>query len=323
MGRMLETLKRGENWREEEAKILPLGPTQDPLAHDEADTTSEEAFPFIEVGGPGKKVEASPEILALMLPPSAQKETLPTPAAPSPAGKVAAVLREPPPVNVAFDPWPAKPAPRPLAAEVIVYHHPEHALSQQYHGLFGKLVEVLGPGEAAAWLFCGRAHQVGNTTVLLNLAAAGGLQNKHRLVVVDANLRRPALGQRLGMVPGSGVGEVLVGAVGPEQAVQATMVQNLHVLPAGTSKAGSPSPWTAEAAGWLLAWLRERFDLVLVDGPCLEEKSDLAALAPPCAGLFLVTPHNETAGLQQGSLARALARLGGKLRGVIQTHLES
>lgn len=336
MGRMLDALKRNDSRHGEDNLVLPLEPTKAPAALPVDDLANECAYPFIEVGAPGKKVEASPEILALM-PRSAPVAAPPAPAAPTsvvakeaitapatvePTGRVAAQLHETAPLNIAFAPWPTAVPPRAVAAEILAYHQPDHALSKQYQALFGQLVDGLPPGESAAWLLCGRSPRVGCTTVLLNLAAAGGKQNKYRLVAVDANLRQPTLGQRLGQGQGPGIADILVGHVGLEQAVQATVVPNLHVLPAGAAKGGPTMAWTAEAAQWLLAWLRERFDVVLVDGPCLDETLPLAALAPCCNGLFLVTPRNETAGIQQGSLPRAIARLGGKLRGVIETHIE-
>jgi len=52
----------------------------------------------------------------------------------------------------------------------------------------------------------------------------------------------------------------------------------------------------------LLTWLKERNDLVLVDGPSLDDQADLSRIAPLSDALFLVMPHGEPAAQTRGSI---------------------
>ena len=168
-------------------------------------------------------------------------------------------------------------------------------------------------------LLAGLKPQVGATTVLLNLAAAGAMQAKRRVLVMDAQTRRPTVATRLGITPELGMLDVVAGQAALEHTVLKTSIPALHVLPLTHSHADATL--TPEAAAWLLGRLRERFGVILIDGPTLQDPAALAVLAPVCDALFLVAPHGETTSLPRDVL-QTIARLGGKLRGLLHTQFE-
>lgn len=313
MGRVLDTLKQG-------------GASRATVPANEADsrgeaflvdwTASDDAVPFIEVGAPGKRVETSP---GLMLPHPPQAKVQP-PHAPversAPAGVVS--LTEARPMAVAFEPWPGAGA-RAVAPEVIAYHQPEHPVSLEYAALADALLDNAPGVGTPALLLTGVRSRVGTSTVVLNVAVALARGGARRVALLEAHWARPGLAARLGHAGAGGVHDVLGGRLALEQAVLATPVPALSLLPAGPGKpAAAPG---AEAATWLLAWLRERYDLVLIDGPSLESTADLAALAPACDGMYFVLPQGEAPQLQR-ALAQSVPRLGGRLRGLIHTRFE-
>jgi MinD-like ATPase involved in chromosome partitioning or flagellar assembly len=222
-------------------------------------------------------------------------------------------------LSVTFEPWPADGQLSKLVApEIITYHQPDHPASKRYAELFEKVND--GLGKSAVLLFSGAAAKSGTTTVLLNLAFTG-CRHK-RIVLVEGNLSRPALAERLGLQAAPGWHEFLAGRIGLEQTLQKTAEPQLSVLPAGARAQGPCLP-TAEAYRWVLSWLRERFDIVLIDAPEIGEPSALATLLPPSDGIYLVLPQDGSEGSQLGDMAQRIARLGGRLRGLIHTQFES
>jgi Mrp family chromosome partitioning ATPase len=167
-----------------------------------------------------------------------------------------------------------------VASELVTFHQPDHPVSRQYEALFSQLsIEATDDCPTAALLFTALAAGAGTTTSVLNLAIAGCSRHKKKMVVVDADLARPAVAGRLGAARGPGLQDVLRGKVGLEQAVHTTPIRNLFVLPAGNpcdDEATSP-----DAFRWVVAWLRQRFDLVLVDAPAWVEGNDLRTMLPP------------------------------------------
>jgi Mrp family chromosome partitioning ATPase len=306
MGRMLETLKQGGGPRS-----MPAGekPGEVALQDRVVDWEIGEEVPYVEVGGPNKKVELSPGLLKHPAQTALQPPHVPI--EPVAAAKTVN-LTEPRPMTAVFAPWPTPAAMPMVSPEIIAYHQPDHATSKEYAALLAMMRRGLSVEGANVLLLLGARAHVGTTTVLLNLAVTAAIQDA-RVIVVDANPARASLAQRLGQSTTNGLAEVLDGSLALEQAVVKTGIGSLHLLPAGASVKGA---LTNKAMSWLATWLRERYDLIFIDGPAVE---DAAAQVPQADGIYLVLPQGES--LPKG-VAQAVSRMGGRLCGLIHTHFE-
>ena len=130
----------------------------------------------------------------------------------------------------------------------------------------------------------------GKTTVAANLARTVA-QAGRRVVLVDADLRRPALHAHFAQPGEPGLRDVLEGTRTAD-VIRPTDVPNLFLIPAGapSDRAGQ----LLEAADWpgILKKLRAEFDVVLVDGPPVLDVSDPLVLAAPSDGVLLVLPSS-------------------------------
>jgi tyrosine-protein kinase Etk/Wzc len=271
-------------------------------------------MPYIEVG-PRRYFEASPEVLA----------TMPAPVSP-PVEAPTSVVR---PHNVllrALPPAVVPPAAPRIAPELVAYHSPGEYASERYHDLLAGLLEA---GQARAGMPCrallltaGRSG-IGTTTVLLNLAITAARQD-HRVVVLDANLRRAAVADRLGLPPSPGLTEVLAGEMSLVEALRPTAQPNLVIL-----AAGAPTVLLADEASlrMLVGQLTREQDLVLIDGPRIEQplpvvgrtwdSRALALLASLCQAMYLVVPATEADSKETTDLAALLTARALPLAGCI------
>jgi Mrp family chromosome partitioning ATPase len=304
MGRMLDTLRQSRGTPPATPAALPSAATEG-----EAALAGGEAMPFIEVGGPRKIIEASPDVMAAPVPQQPAARAMPAAPRPSPLPRPeTAAAPEPAAWGVQFRPVSReRPAPaspmRRVAPESIAFHQPEHTAAQQYRNLLAGLLAQCPTGWGQVLLFTAPAPWGGTTTVLLNLAITAARQDGKRVAVVDANFRRPALAQRLGLGPAPGLREVLAGSVPLPQALQETAQSNLMALAAGQSTAGSE---TRLPLDWLLPTLRQlrqQFNLVFVDAASWNEGSEVSALAATCDAVYMVlhqvpgTPPEENTAL--------------------------
>jgi Mrp family chromosome partitioning ATPase len=69
----------------------------------------------------------------------------------------------------------------------------------------------------------------------------------------------------------------------------------------------------------VLQLLRERFDLVLVDAPCWDGRSEVVALGSACDALYLVLPEAEAEAAEVEEWVRSIIQQGGRPRGCILT----
>jgi Mrp family chromosome partitioning ATPase len=250
-------------------------------------------IPFIEVGGSKQIIAASPDVLAVPVPKSMPRAPAEAKPIVAPRTESLPAVSEPGSWSVQFRPMsreqPVTGSPmRRMAPELVAFHQPEHPAAQQYRTLLSSLLAQYPSGWGQVLLFTSPAPWGGTTTVLLNLAVTAARQEGRRVAVVDANFRRPALGERLGLGPAPGLREVLSGTVPLAQTLQETAQKNLWALVAGRSENGADGRLPLDWLMPTLRQLRQQFNLVFVDAASWNEGSEVSALAATSDAVYMV-----------------------------------
>ncbi|HVZ21939.1 MAG TPA: polysaccharide biosynthesis tyrosine autokinase [Vicinamibacterales bacterium] len=150
----------------------------------------------------------------------------------------------------------------------------------------------------------------GKTMVASNLAI-GFAQAGQRVALVDADMRRPRVHEVFGLPQEPGLSNAMVGATATRDAMRATSVDGLFVLPAGRIP---PNP--AELLGSarfrdLLDALSADFDWIVVDTPPVMAVTDASVVGHAVSGVVFVVSAQSTnrsgakAALDQLERARA------------------
>jgi succinoglycan biosynthesis transport protein ExoP len=128
----------------------------------------------------------------------------------------------------------------------------------------------------------------GKTTTAANLALALALGGS-RVLLIDADMRRPGLHKTLGMENGTGLSDLLVGQARVRDAVQRTAEPNLLVITAGRTPPNPSELLASERMGSFLANLQSGpFDWVIIDTPPVLAVTDAVVLAPKVSGVVFV-----------------------------------
>lgn len=137
----------------------------------------------------------------------------------------------------------------------------------------------------------------GGTTTVTNLALAFAAAEK-RVLIIDANFRRPAINRIFGLQEGPGLGDVLGKAVELQAAVQPTSSPGVEVLTAGTKEQRVLERLGTDSMNSLLAAAASKYDLVLIDTAPALVAGDGLALAHRCdATVLVVRAFGEKRGL--------------------------
>ncbi len=157
----------------------------------------------------------------------------------------------------------------------------------------------------------------GATTVATNLglACAGA---DERVLIIDANLRRPGVQKAFGLPDGPGLGDVLAGACTLDAAVRPTSAENLYVLTVGSSSHRPlPERLASESLGRMLNEARGKFDRIIMDSAPAIVSGDGLSLANRVDAVALVVRAMSE---KRGLVARLRNQLGecrGEFLGVI------
>ncbi|MGB4726921.1 MAG: CpsD/CapB family tyrosine-protein kinase, partial [Thermogutta sp.] len=126
----------------------------------------------------------------------------------------------------------------------------------------------------------------GKTTLAAQLALSLAQIGKKTLVA-DFDLRRPAIHDVFDVPISPGVSEVLRGEVSLQDAVRATSVENLYVLPAGYWSPHRLAVLANGVVGATFQQLREDFDFIIVDGTPVLPVADTRFISTHTDGVVL------------------------------------
>jgi succinoglycan biosynthesis transport protein ExoP len=128
----------------------------------------------------------------------------------------------------------------------------------------------------------------GKTTTACNLAMALALGGS-RVLLIDADMRRPGLHKTMGLQNGTGLSHILVGQARVRDAVQRTSEPNLVAITAGRTPPNPSELLSSERMNNLLANLGSGpFDWVIIDTPPVLAVTDAVILAGRVSGVIFV-----------------------------------
>ncbi len=160
----------------------------------------------------------------------------------------------------------------------------------------------------------------GKSTTVSNLAVAIAQSGK-RVLLIDADLRRPTAHRLFRIASDVGLTDVLQGESNWMPLVRQTTIDNLSVLPAGPSPENPAELLSSARLPRLLKDARDEYDLVLIDAPPMLAVSDPCVIARHTERTLLVVRLGKSS-MSSMAQARELVKTHGiKLLGVIANDL--
>lgn len=156
----------------------------------------------------------------------------------------------------------------------------------------------------------------GKTTTAVNLAlamASGG----QRVLLLDADLRRPRVASSLKLPDEVGLTTVLSGAATIGDVVQPFGPDQLDVMGCGAVPPNPSELLGTPAMAGVLAAVRSEYDTVVIDTPPLLPVTDAAVVALQADGAVIVVRHGRTRRTQVESAVRSLQGVNARVLGAI------
>jgi capsular exopolysaccharide synthesis family protein len=156
----------------------------------------------------------------------------------------------------------------------------------------------------------------GKSALSANLALAMVAANR-RVLVIEADFRRPRLADYFGLERAVGLTDVLAGRVDVEDVLQPWGTDGLVILPSGQLPPNPSELLGSEAMARLLERFRSDFDMIIIDTPPLLPVTDAAVLASSVDGVVLVSRCSKTTTSQVKQAAGSLTAVGARLLGCV------
>lgn len=158
-------------------------------------------------------------------------------------------------------------------------------------------------------------HEAKSTTAT-NLAVSFA-ESGRRVLLIEADLRRPKVADYLGFERSVGLTNVLTGAVGVEDAVQPWGSTGMFVLGSGPIPPNPSELLGSTAMSSLLTTLRQEYDIVVIDSPPLLPVTDAAVTAKHSDGCLLVVRYGKTKRGQIQTALRSLRSVDARILGTV------
>jgi succinoglycan biosynthesis transport protein ExoP len=203
------------------------------------------------------------------------------------------------------------------AVELVTQSRPQSQMAESYRALRTSLLLSSLGAPPKIILITSALPQEGKTTTSINCSIVLA-QKGVKVLLIDADLRRPGVHKTLGIGPRSGLSNVLTGSVTLQQAIiRSPLLPNLFVLPAGTPPPNPAELLASSDMRDVLLQLREQYDHIVIDTPPTLSVTDAVVLSTKADAVVLVIRSGQTT---KGALRRSreiLMQVNAKVAGVL------
>jgi len=203
------------------------------------------------------------------------------------------------------------------AVELVTQSRPQSQMAEAYRALRTSLLLTSLGGPPKVILVTSALPQEGKTTTSINTAIVLA-QKGTRVLLIDADLRRPSIHKTLGMCPKTGLSNVLTGNATLQQAVvRSPLLPTLFILTAGTPPPNPAELLASSNMRDILAELREEYDHIIVDTPPTLSVTDAVVMSTRADAVVLVIRSGQTTKQALRRSRELLLQVNARVAGVL------
>jgi protein-tyrosine kinase len=199
---------------------------------------------------------------------------------------------------------------------MITEINPYSPISESYRALRTHLYFAGEEGSLQVLTCASAMPGEGKTTTLVNIAITYAQEGK-KVIVVDADLRRPKLHDIFTLSNHIGLSNIVRHPYDISDVIRETNIHHLHVLPSGSVSSRPTDLLAGKRMISLIAKLREEYDIVLIDAPPVLAVTDSQIIASLCDGVIFVVHATKSKTHQVKKAKDQLERVRANVLGVV------
>ncbi|MGG2017456.1 CpsD/CapB family tyrosine-protein kinase [Bacillus sp. S10(2024)] len=200
--------------------------------------------------------------------------------------------------------------------KLIAYERPQSVLAEQYRNIRTNIQFASIDQKIRSIVVTSAKPGEGKTTTTANLAVAFAQQGE-KILLVDADLRKPVLHQLFRVDTVFGLTNVLSRQRTLQECIVETDVENVHLLACGPIPPNPAELLSSAMMGELLKEAEKHYDLIIFDTPPVLAVTDAQVVANQCQGMILVLYSGKTEKEQALKAKNVLHHTNTTLLGVV------
>ena len=195
--------------------------------------------------------------------------------------------------------------PQRVPSDLVTIHAPKSPASESYRGIRTGILFSSADKSPQVIMVTSVSPLEGKTTSAANLCVT--LANaESRVLLIDADMRRPRIHKIFEMDRKIGLSSVLVGTESLKDAIVSSPVEGLDILPVGHIPPNPSEIIGSQKMGKLLDALRKKYARIIIDSPPILAVTDAVVLSQMVDGVLLVIRSGET---PRAAIQNSLAQL--------------
>ncbi|MGE6376896.1 CpsD/CapB family tyrosine-protein kinase [Peribacillus muralis] len=199
---------------------------------------------------------------------------------------------------------------------LVAYSSPDSLISEQFRTIRTNIKFSSVSKERNIIMITSPTTAEGKSTTAANLAVSMA-QNKEKVLLIDGNLRSPAIHSIFKVSNKEGLTNILSGLSTLENTLFRSGIGELDVLTSGPIPFNPGEIIGLPAMQEFLIQCEENYDIVLIDSPSILEVTDTKILADYCHGIILIFNSGKTELKKAVATKRVLQFVEDKIIGVI------
>ncbi len=164
--------------------------------------------------------------------------------------------------------------------DIIARYETESFIATQFRRLYYNIILEDTSRKVKSFLVTSSNRGEGKSTIAAHLAVTAAQFSKNKVLIVDADFRRPRVNRLFDLDVDVGMRECLERGVDPNQVTMSTKIPNLNVITAGTPTDQPSVLFESEALASFFSQVTFYHDVVIVDSAPVLAVSDTLFLCP-------------------------------------------
>lgn len=179
------------------------------------------------------------------------------------------------------------------AGELMALREPKSNFAESLRNVRTNVIFSFTEADQRSLLVTSPGPLEGKTLISCNLVVIMA-QMGRRVLLVDADMRKPRVHKVFGTSSEPGLSNLILGKCSAQEAARETRIKSLKLIPSGTLPPNPSELLSSKRMGELLGQLKDQFDFIIFDSPPILSVTDAAVLAGMADGVALVVKASST-----------------------------
>jgi len=206
--------------------------------------------------------------------------------------------------------------------ELVNFHYPQISLSEDYRTIRTSLLLSHAGNPPKVIVFTSAMSKEGKSSTVANMAVSFA-QLEERVLVIDADMRKPRIHKIFDVDNSAGLSGYLAGKTFIRNAIQKSSIDNVWILPAGLIPPNPAELLNSKKMKELIDVVKKGYDIILIDSPPVLAVVDSVIVSTLADGTVFIVKTGNTTYKMLSNAIEELNKANAKVLGLVFNEIKA